>query len=78
MDQNMFNEIYMDYIGHLQKSDTASEVSTPTVSDRPYSQQSSLNPSSVDDGDRNDGDQDKESDTGSMGFGKKPITIQPD
>ena len=46
-DKELFNEMFMNYIDHLHKSnETASEPATPTypatVSERPFSQQTSI------------------------------------
>lgn len=53
-DKELFNEMFMNYIDHLHKSNDNSEPATPsypaTVSERPFSQQTSI----TNEEDRND------------------------
>ena len=57
----MFNQMYMNYIDQLNQD--VDEISTPTsMSDRPYSQQSSIIPEE----DRGDNNDDADSEAGSV------------
>ena len=78
-DKELFNEMFMNYIDHLHKSnDQQSDVATPistqlvTHSERPFSQQTSI----TQDEDRNDQDQDAEpqkQNSQTNALAKKPI-----